>query len=130
MYNVFNENMKKVVCDGNKCLDQMWEISRGIIEELEKYYNDDFTDEERENGEDYIGYYFEGALDVNYLIGSNGDYLGCKICVAWGGPGIWLDTCDGLIKCRWWGDNLDFWLDRDLCNIIDDCFSEYYDMTR
>lgn len=122
---------KDILTDTDKdCMLQMWGTAKNIINDLERFYNDDFTDEERENEEDNLWAYFDDVLDINYTINSDFTYKGCELCVAWGGPGIWIDTNNGVIKCRWWGSSFDVCLDGDLCNLIDGIFSDYYEMSR
>ena len=53
------------------------------------------------NGFDYL----EDALDINFIVSSNGDYIGAEVLVAFGGPNIWIHTRSNTIKGYWWGDN-------------------------
>ena len=112
----------------------MMELKRmceNIREELEQLYNNDWTDEERdqrqEDGEpcDLLDY-FSDALDIEYTISSRGDYLGASIWVTIGGPSIWIDTRENEIKGRWGSDAVNIWLPSEISNEIDNIFEEYY----
>jgi len=47
------------------------------------------------------------ALDVEYTIGSTGDYLGARVCMTCGGPGIWIDTRRNVVAGYWAGDRVE-----------------------
>jgi len=49
--------------------------------------------------------YLEDALDIEYIISSNGECLGGRILVAFGGPNIWVNTRTNTIEGYWWGDS-------------------------
>ena len=40
------------------------------------------------SGHDYLA----DALDINYVVSADAQYLGARILVAFGGPNIWIDT--------------------------------------
>lgn len=48
--------------------------------------------------------YLQDALDIEYIIGSNGDYRGARVLVAFGGPNIWIDTKFNQFEGYWWND--------------------------
>ena len=65
---------------------------------------------------------------TEYIIGANDhEYRGCKICVAWGGPSIYIDTCRGEVALYWWGDNARYDLSTDAVNALDECMREFYE---
>lgn len=63
-----------------------------------------------DDGEDYedvyarLNKYFEDALDVEFIIGYDGKYRGTRVAITLGGPNIYLDTRDGIVKGYWGGD--------------------------
>jgi hypothetical protein len=58
-----------------------------------------------ETGEEASAFdYLESALDIEYVIGSDGEYRGGRVLVAFGGPNIWVDTQNGTVDGYWWGD--------------------------
>ena len=104
-------------------------------EELERLYNADYTDEEQERleeeGEVYDLYsYFNDALDIEYTISARGDFLGCRIAVALGGPNIYIDTRAGEIRGAWGTDRVSVWLPSEICNEIDAIFEDLYNCTK
>jgi hypothetical protein len=48
--------------------------------------------------------YLQDALDILYIVDGNGEYLGAQICVAFGGPTIWIDTLKQTVEGHWWQD--------------------------
>jgi len=48
--------------------------------------------------------YLSDLLDIEYTISSNGEYLGARILVAFGGPNIWINTRTRKVEGYWWGD--------------------------
>ena len=44
-------------------------------------------------------------LDIEYTISGNGDFLGARVLVTFGGPNIWVDTRWGKVEGFWWGDS-------------------------
>jgi len=58
--------------------------------------------------EDIGTFLAEEALDVarkQNLIGGKWETEYYELCLAWGGPGLWVRT-DGIITGAWWGDYL------------------------
>ena len=112
---------------------------KNIREELDQLYEADYTDEEleaaevkfQEEGEAYdLWSYFNDVLDVEYTISSRGDFLGCRIAVALGGPNIWIDTRRGEIFGAWGTDRVSVWLPSEICNEIDAIFEDLYNCTK
>jgi len=50
--------------------------------------------------------YLNDALDIEYTIDSNFEYLGTKIVVDWV-PNIYIDTRRNVIKGYWGGDSVE-----------------------
>ena len=49
--------------------------------------------------------YLSGALDIEYVRDSEGNYRGAIVLVAFGGPNIWIDTRWQEVRGAWWGDS-------------------------
>lgn len=93
-------------------------IAKKIIDLADNgfYYKD-------ENGDDI--FYFEDAFDVKFTIDQNGDIFGVKICVAFGGPNIYIDTNEKAV-CGYWGyDVVKSYLPSNICNNIIDSYSDF-----
>ena len=81
--------------------------------------------EEREpNGFDYI----RDALDIEYIIGSDGDYRGARVLVSFGGPNIWINTKRSVVEGYWWGDNCEFSYTDNIG--LNDAVEELFECTR
>ena len=87
-------------------VDQIAEsLSRGITYreaelDIEPEYDSD-PDDLISSGFDYLS----GALDIEYTFNANGQYLGARILVAFGGPNIWVDTRHCTVEGHWWGES-------------------------
>lgn len=107
------------------------ELSRyceGIKRDLAAIYNGDAKNDDGETVT--LWDYFEDALDVEYTVNSQGEYIAARIYVTLGGPNVWVDTRDGYVKGAWGSDRAEVWLTDELRTAIDDIFSEYYDSIR
>ena len=49
--------------------------------------------------------YLEGVLDIEYVVGSDGEYRGARVLVAFGGPTIWINTRINTVEGGWWQDS-------------------------
>lgn len=72
--------------------------------------------------------YFNDALDIEYVIGSDGKYRAVRLMVACGGPNIYIDTASALVELYWWGDRAEAHFDRSTADEIDEAFEELYEM--
>jgi hypothetical protein len=103
------------------CLEVMQEDN---LEELNTWYVYDHTNNEvidnewfetEKEAQDYLeahqgvlvsAYdYLQDALDIEYVIGSNKQYLGARVLVAFGGPNIWINTRTKQVEGYWWGES-------------------------
>ena len=48
--------------------------------------------------------YLNDALDIQYIVTGQGEYIGARILVAYGGPNIWVNTHTGIVEGYWYGD--------------------------
>lgn len=74
------------------------------------------------DGMDFIG----DALDVEYIVNAKGEYLGARICVAFGGPTIWIDTRRRCVEGGWWADRASISYSADAMD-IDGAASELWE---
>ena len=106
-----------------------------IRDDLNRLYEADYTDEEREemeqDGEAYDIYsYFSAALDIEYTIGTSGDFRGARIAVALGGPNIYVDTRRGYVEGFRGCDHYESWIPSEVCDEINTIFEDYYELSR
>ena len=121
------------------CLEQMKRMCEGIRDKLNGFRDglvyDKETDEMVEMPEDcedcerYLSL-FDYLLGDNLGIKVTTDLRGetmysCEICVAWGGPNIYIDTGTETVEGYWWTDRCSVPLDREICEMIDDTVDEY-----
>ena len=108
--------------------NELFDYCNRIFDELNAIYEGKATNDDGEPASMYD--YFEDALDWEYTIDSNGEYMGVRVYVTLGGPNIWIDTRRGEIGGAWGTDRADRWLPSEICEEIDSIFSEYYACTR
>jgi hypothetical protein len=65
--------------------------------------------------------YLNDVLDIEYTVNGEGQYLGARILVAFGGPNIWVDTRRQTVEGAWWGDNYTESYHTDAMDIDDAC---------
>lgn len=44
------------------------------------------------------------VLDIEYIIHADGSFKSARVCVAFGGPTIWVDFSRGRVELWWWGE--------------------------
>ena len=82
-------------------------IAKGLIEgltydECGLYQDcDDVKGSDCINGFDYL----QDALDIQYIVRADGEYIGARILVSFGGPNIWIDTARQMVDGYWWSDS-------------------------
>lgn len=91
-------------------------------------------DGERVDADDYDSYtlydWFNDCLDIDYVVDSALDYRGVRVCVAWGGPSIYIDTMQKKVLLYWWTEYAEYELAHEVVEEIDAVFDEYYEMRR
>lgn len=60
------------------------------------------------------------------LCGQRLEYKSVFLTLAWGGPGIYLDTNKGVLIGAWGGDREKIYLDNNIINEINNYFEDYY----
>ena len=118
------------------------EYCKRIALELEAYtnghmYQDEngkavYSEEDREDLDQlYIGDYMSAeVLDFDLVIGGDWEYKSCKLYVTLGGPNVWIDTAEKAVKLAWGTDREEYGLDWDVCDEIDQYWSETYECAR
>lgn len=94
-----------------------------IAHELDKLAANDFyfTDDDGEEVN-----YFDDYYDVKWIINYYKDYVACRICVACGGPNIFIDTWEKCV-CGYWGaDKVEYPLTFAVVDAIDGIMSERF----
>lgn len=66
------------------------------------------------------------AYDIEYRIGSDKQYRSVRIMVACGGPNIFIDTADAMVKLYWWSERAEYPLSYDARDQIDEWAEEFY----
>ena len=78
---------------------------------------------EEERYLDLYGYLSDnlGVTITKNLGDDDYDFRSCCITMAWGGPGIYIDTDAREVQGRWWGTKYDYALSDEACTEIEDC---------
>jgi predicted RNA-binding Zn-ribbon protein involved in translation (DUF1610 family) len=72
--------------------------------------------------------YMNDILDIDFIVSRDREYKSCKICVAWGGPNIYIDTASAYVKLYWWTEYADYPLSYSARDAIDEWAEEYWNM--
>jgi hypothetical protein len=72
--------------------------------------------------------YMNDILDIDFIVSRDREYRSCKICVAWGGPNIYIDTASAYVKLYWWTEYADYPLSYAARDAIDEWAEEYWNM--
>lgn len=107
----------------------------GIRADLEKLYNAEWTDEERDERENSgeacdLYEYLSDVLDIEYTVDSRGGYIASRIYVALGGPNIWIDTREECVRGAWGSGREESYIGPKISGAIDEIMEELYDMLR
>ena len=70
--------------------------------------------------------YLSDALDFRFLMASDKSVIAVKICVAFGGPNIWIDTESQSVELYWWTDRASYPISRAVCDALDEWAEEYW----
>ena len=118
--------------EGKALLDVM--ADKGVSPEATdiEEYNDlcEQLEELESIGASDIYEYFEDCLDVEYTIDSRGNYLGVCVWITLGGPSVWVDTRDRVVKLAWGSERAEWGISSDVANQIDEMFEEMYQCLR
>lgn len=64
--------------------------------------------------------YFSDCLDIEYITDEKKEYKAVRVCVAWGGPSITVDTDRGAVVLAWWTDTARAFLSSAAVEMVDD----------
>ena len=82
-----------------------------------------------DDAEQYTMYdYFEDALDIEYIVGSDRTYRGVRVMVTCGGPNIYVDTMEKAVTLFWWTDSARYYLSTDAVDAVDECFEDLWNI--
>ena len=71
--------------------------------------------------------YFNDYLDIDYIVDREKKYKAARILVAWGGPTIYIDTCDRQVQLYWWSEHAEADIPMNICDEIDEIFRDFYE---
>lgn len=92
------------------------------VEQIARNLETGFPDEKGIDDQEFGAFdYLQDALDIEYRVGSDGQYRSAKILVAFGGPNIWVDTADRSVYAAWWGDRATAYYSEDAMDIDGAC---------
>lgn len=71
--------------------------------------------------------FLSDLYDIELRVGMDGEYRSCKIMVAFGGPNIYIDTADAMVKLYWWTERAEYPLSYDARDAVDEFVEEWRD---
>ena len=106
------------------CGEQLRRMCKNIAESISspdpKYIGPEDEEPRQMTASDWM----EGTYDIRYYVDSSKRYLGAEILVAGGGPTIWVDLSDAVVKGYWWGDQ-ESWSFQDNLGLNEYCEELY-----
>ena len=110
-------------------------MCKSIAEELDGYAYGELIYSESEGGfienddehedDGLYSWLSNDALDIKVLTDLDGkEIYGARICVTFGGPNIYVDTDDGLVKGYWGCAGATAELSGSICDTINDMIAE------
>ena len=79
---------------------------------------------ERPEPYSWYDWILDNALDIEFTINGRGDYIGARVFVTVGGPGIWIDTRDNCVRGAWGTDRAE---SGTCVNSLDESLECYYE---
>ena len=116
----------------NELVNDLAESSRDFVSEMRNgqvLYEDAMqqlhaaewdVDDDDDEGPDNLKGWLDDNLGVHYTINEDLDIVGVVICVDWGGPNIYVDTLQRVVRGYWGLDEHSVPLSEDICESIDD----------
>lgn len=112
----------------NLAADYADSVAAGIADDVAKGYPFGYDEDRVNYGEeaeltawDWLG----DVLDIEYRVGSDGEYRSAKVLIGFGGPNVWVDTATCSLVVYW-----DTREERDLplsfCEELDDVLAEMW----
>ncbi len=75
------------------------------VDSIAKRLTQGFDNEVNVDGEPISAFdYLQDSLDIEYVVDRNGNCIGGRILVAFGGPNIWIDTRRNSVDGYWWNE--------------------------
>lgn len=76
------------------------------VDNIESMLSNGFPEDELNfDGDPYSAFdYLAEALDIEYIIDRDRNYLGARVLVSFGGPNIWINTRTKTVEGYWWSD--------------------------
>ncbi len=71
--------------------------------------------------------YIDDVLDVEYTIDSQREYIGARMYVTLGGPTVYIDTRDQMVRLCWGGERAEWGLSCNTCDALDDVLREMWE---
>lgn len=81
------------------------------------------------NDMDMTDYFDDGAIyGLEYRVDSRyaENINSVRVCVAYGGPNIYIDTGNMKVECAWWFNYSEVPISEEACKAIDNVFNEYW----
>lgn len=74
--------------------------------------------------------FLSDVLDITYRIGSDRSYKSAEILIGFGGPNVWIDTADRVVRVAWWSPPVERSLPAAFIDALDEAVEELWEMDR
>lgn len=119
-------------------IDDMNKTAESIIEDLKGFADGKYLDimtrkfvkKDAPNTETLYEYLTDNC-GIRYTVDQDLDYVGCRICMGWGGPNIYLDTMNNEITGYWgYSNEVHIPVDKNLIDMVDEEMEYEYNCRR
>lgn len=70
--------------------------------------------------------YLDDVLDLRYIVERDKSFRSVEICVAFGGPNIWISTESQSVELYWWSDRASYPLSYEAVEALDEWAEELW----
>ena len=99
--------------------DKIHEMLQSIVDDLNEKYSV-MSDYDDILNSFYT--YVTDVLDVEYRVDRQHRVRSVKLCLAFGGPNIYLDTAESNIRLHWGATTEECWISTEICEAINEIY--------
>ena len=121
-FTVWDNRPKLITLEGdNTPLTDWIQSAKAQLKGAQERTLEDWIGVDEETGE-----HNRDFLNIDFIIGSDGEYKSVILLDTFGGPNCYLRTDDKEYHLYWGGEHYSVPIDTNICDAIDEHFEEYY----
>ena len=107
--NSLNKKIQDILQNIADALNEKFRDQNGDIDSPDSFYN-----------------YVTDVLDTEYRVDKQHRLRSVELCIALGGPNIYIDTADNCIKLFWGGETAEHWISTEISEEINEIYENLY----